>query len=1254
MNTLRNLACIVLLLALLATFAIAHASGINSFIKALKLEKIGTVTPSESNISLVIGNKSIVIQIGNAYAYVSQGKVAPIITWSNGTHIEGIFLINETYLDGLEEKHLVGFATFYSFPIKDGGFMYALWRAVPAYYDVRWIQPTVSLSQYFYTYEEYIRSILYPFDLNITVIKLINNILALRLTLWNRETGKVIWQRNVKLYLNGAYLKLLNTDWILPLIVPAEIEKGQGYVRMKAWLILFMPYRLEEEKNYTNINKTSIKVIVGHAGLPSSWAVSGNGEVWIGTTGGEIRHIDVGGVWEDYEENMPNIFVNMSVRWNDHFVGERVVIDMYTILHGLRINMSASPFKFTDIQERTVNITVLGTDFLWGPHGVNEVPNRFTWNIANESIVFYIHADGRCQDSNGRTWATVSIYKCPRDVTYGTLNLSKCRFIGYYYLWVERGYTCLTITRTSRILVQPLGIAKPGVFTLGKKVLTNVSIDVEYYIRVSTSLSDKAEDEGNTTVILNYTFDHVMPRKIKLYRIFLVGKIGKDGSLQGIPITLTVIYQPRFDIVNVKVSKTWLYPSETLKTDIAVTVKNVGGQSGTAHICVASSSGATTCKEVTISPGEVVNVTFLLSGLWISGGDEGNYTLKIYVVNDVTNSIDDVKYLTVHVYYPLFKIADIVYNDTSIYSIGTIDGVWGGSTIRLNVKVCNYRTGGHVILIAKLDNATLSSSSTVFVPLGECAVIPIRFRIHSTYEWKSYTLEAYDVDQGTVDDMYTLKIRPGPPEYVIVTASTDRKIYRPYDNASLLLIVRNIGKSVSNFTVLLTWSSGNVHTLVTSWTLESTVFGGGYDVYVLNFTVPTPWKYPGVTGNLTVTIVDPLNRRTSRNVTITVMWPVFEIVNYTKSMTVLNGTEVRACVTVRNTGAGSTANVRLLLGGTLIGNVTTFIDHDKSKTICIPFVAPKNVGNYTMLWVVYDPYEGKIDSEVTWTLHVKLCPMFKIVNVTPSIVKTAPGMDFTVTACVKNLGAIGQATVLLLDQYGNVSDSAVLYLSTGQVKCVDLMGTAPPQEATCVEYRIVTKKRIGDKEYVDDVYVLPVCTFRYVPKIVIDKVDAPSSASPGTYIKISVEVKNIGNGTGLVYASIVPPKGTTCRCIKCRVRLPPEYTATLLFNCSTPLGPGLYLYYINVFEEYTRQNITKTIKINIGKPSPPIQLSFILVAVGGLVAFAAVALVLSIIAKKHEEKQAQKQATSSSGSRRTTGTTRRKTSSRRTGTRRRR
>jgi len=1172
---------VALLVLAISCVATLYASGLSDFVKALHLEKIGTVEPSVSSLSLIYNRTKVVVSIGSAGLYVSQVGIAPIFLWNNATHIEASFLINSTFLNGLVQEHLLGFATLYDFPLPHGGFMYQLLYRIPAYINVTWINHTFDIAKFLYTESQYRKSILYPLDINITPILLSGRYLALRVVVWNRETGQVLQEKTIQLLYNGQPIQVQDKDWLLPLLIPVQVEQAQGYTIIKLGLALILPYKVSSIVNYPSTIVVPNLLLVQYSGSRkiegcgfSPIIFHGSVKVYLSKINFTYKSIGMKG----YVPLSITAILHIHLSESHSTPAFSYWVNGYEVLYDSKITklISLSLTYYTETETSTYVGAIVSTFY-------DYVKFSGEWNA---------YCNGRSVQSNS----------CHLD-----------KYVALNFTFTNSKLLFFTINRTTLPLRLNITIENYTLY-LDKACCFDSSTCC---IRSKTLLNTRLE---NSTII-NVTINKLLPSNLKYYKIFLIGQVDELG---GVPITIAVYRLPKFVIDNVTVSRSWIYPTNSSLTTINVTVSNVGGLSGTAKVCICNVASCI-CKQVTLSAGSRASLLFTVSGAWVSGGSEGNYTLSIYVNNLDTGTLDDSKSIVLHVYYPLFKICDLTYNGTSIYASGVIDGVWGGSTVTVNVKVCNLRTGGSLFLTVRHGNYTLYKSNTYYVPLGSCITVPVRFRVHTVYAWRRYVVEIHDVEDGKVDDSYVLEVRPGAPKYEIVNASLSSTVLRPYDNATLYVTVRNIGKSISNFTLLLLWNG----TLVKSWRLASTTFGGGYNMYVLRFRVPDIGKHLALHGNFTVVIVDPLGRKVAKNVTAIIAWTLFKFLRVPEHLTVLNGTEVRVCVLVRALGAYGIAVVRLLLGAEPIGNASSLVPTNGTALLCINFTAPRNVGNYTLTWVLYDPYRGLVEDTARTLLTVRLCPLFKILNVTPSTVRASPGATFTVTVCVTNLGAYGTGTVGLEYINGTVVDSTQVSLGTGQVACVDLSGTVPMQEGTCRRYIIATIAHVGSRDYIDDMYSLDACTFVYVPNITIVNVKYPRDAKPGTSITFTFTLKNVGNGTGKVIASPLPPRGASCRCVKCSLVLPPEYSGNIVINCTTPLGPGTYLYNFTFMEVYTRDVFSRALTVTVAKPPQPIQLSMVLLAIGGLATFGVIALALSALAKAHEKASEKKKKSKS-------------------------
>ena len=201
-------------------------------------------------------------------------------------------------------------------------------------------------------------------------------------------------------------------------------------------------------------------------------------------------------------------------------------------------------------------------------------------------------------------------------------------------------------------------------------------------------------------------------------------------------------------------------PSET-KT-ISVTVANNGDTDGDCTIRIKDHNNNIVAEDTkTISAGG--SATYSLNITLPS--ETGTYTWTIEAYNVSTSNVDDSKTFTVEATTagPQFSITEYPIKVT-----GTTN-----ETKTVNITVSNNRdVSGTCIIRIKDHNGNVVASDTKTVPANGSATYSLNITLPSVAGGYTWTIEAYNVENGTIDDTKTFTVE--------VTAPTKKKTEFPW------------------------------------------------------------------------------------------------------------------------------------------------------------------------------------------------------------------------------------------------------------------------------------------------------------------------------------------------------------------------------------------------------------------------------------------------------------------------------------------
>ena len=201
-------------------------------------------------------------------------------------------------------------------------------------------------------------------------------------------------------------------------------------------------------------------------------------------------------------------------------------------------------------------------------------------------------------------------------------------------------------------------------------------------------------------------------------------------------------------------------PSET-KT-VNITVQNVGDTDGDCTIRIKDHNNNIVASDTkTISAGG--SATFTLNITLPS--DIGTYTWTIEAYNVTNDTVDDTKTFTVEATTagPQFSITEYPIKVT-----GTTN-----ETKTVNITVSNNRdVSGTCIIRIKDHNGNVVASDTKTVPANGSATYSLNITLPSVAGGYTWSIEAYNVENSTVDDTKTFTVE--------VTAPTKKETKFPW------------------------------------------------------------------------------------------------------------------------------------------------------------------------------------------------------------------------------------------------------------------------------------------------------------------------------------------------------------------------------------------------------------------------------------------------------------------------------------------
>jgi len=228
---------------------------------------------------------------------------------------------------------------------------------------------------------------------------------------------------------------------------------------------------------------------------------------------------------------------------------------------------------------------------------------------------------------------------------------------------------------------------------------------------------------------------------------------------------LAILYDPVIEIASHFVITN--YPSSISGTPsstktINITVENQGSADGDCKVRIKDHNGTVVAEQTnTITAGG--SATFTLNITLPS--DIGTYTWTIEAYNVTNDTVDDTKTFTVEATTagPQFSITEYPIKVT-----GTTN-----ETKTVNITVSNNRdVSGTCIVRIKDHNGNVVASDTKTVPANGSATYSLNITLPSVAGGYTWTIEAYNVENGTIDDTKTFTVE--------VTAPTKKKTEFPW------------------------------------------------------------------------------------------------------------------------------------------------------------------------------------------------------------------------------------------------------------------------------------------------------------------------------------------------------------------------------------------------------------------------------------------------------------------------------------------
>ena len=433
------------------------------------------------------------------------------------------------------------------------------------------------------------------------------------------------------------------------------------------------------------------------------------------------------------------------------------------------------------------------------------------------------------------------------------------------------------------------------------------------------------------------------------------------------------------------------------------------------------------------------------------------------------------------------------------------------------VEVYNYGDGsGFADVWIEDHTGAIVGSQTVWLDPDQTATVSFTITIPSTPG--SYTWYAKVDDISYDEDPFTV-VSNGPLFDLIDEQCTTSVSVKPTQVFTVNYAVHNKGTQSGDCFVRLYDHADNLvdqksHTLDVCSTTTGTLTGTA-PVSVGTYT----WKIVAYNFNLGTT-------DDTIYVTVTVKSPIFEITDYTSSISARPNESITINYTVANTGnEAGTVIMRLKdEAGNIIDTKSHYIDAGGSVSDYFLETAPSTAGTYTWTLEAYNETTGYVDDSKTITITVTPKPIFDLIDEEcTQFVEVRPGESFSVNYAVWNAGDVtGTCDVILYDHNGSQVDLNRHVIDVGATVTGVLEGTAP---STPGDYTWLIKAYNVDMDRVDD-SVSVFVTVLAPPKFEITSYDSEVKTYPGSVFRVNYTVQNTGDETGTVEIRLKDAGGT--------------------------------------------------------------------------------------------------------------------------------
>ena len=361
--------------------------------------------------------------------------------------------------------------------------------------------------------------------------------------------------------------------------------------------------------------------------------------------------------------------------------------------------------------------------------------------------------------------------------------------------------------------------------------------------------------------------------------------------------------------------------------------------------------------------------------LWNYYVQPGYYARLLDLENKILvfqNTVD-----TIEVYEISYTSTDSPNAETSIYQYSlfkitnypsSVSGAPNESkTISITVENQGNADGDCTVRI-KDHNGNAVAEQTKTITAGSSATFSLNITLPSTTGTYTWTIEAYNVTNDTVDDTksFTVNVVQQVPLFAI-TSYPSTVSGTPSETKTINITVENLGNAGGDCTVRIKDHNGNV---VASDT--KTISAGGSATYSLSIALPSE------TGTYTWTI-EAYNVSTDRvddTVTFTVeveeLRPEFKITNYPSTVSGSPSSSKTVNITVENQGnVEGTVEARIKdHNGNIVASQQQTISAGQSYTFSLQITLPSNTGTYTWTIEAYNVDTNAVDDTKTFTVEV--------------------------------------------------------------------------------------------------------------------------------------------------------------------------------------------------------------------------------------------------------------------------------------------